>query len=613
MSGGSEPRLILICLGNPGPEYAGTRHNAGFLFADWLRERQGFGDYRQLDGAEARVSEGNIVGLPAMLVKPMTSMNESGRVMDALAERYDPDEHLYAIAHDDLDVAVGSVKGRAKGGHAGHNGVRSILEAAGRRDIVRIKLGVNSTARRGYDGPVEFLLSDFDAGDRQELEQAFPDAEQVLVGQVKSFLASLDRRDGRRQAAEAYERDVLVGAREALVEVPAASPWPVLLEGKDMARVFDVVSVLAKLLRKARVAAAENDVFYARLASCIPEHLRALLAGRRRTQRVFFAVDLHVSEQGIKVIELNCAVGYGHYAAVADEALWALVQDVPGPLRRPNDEQFAPFLLENGLLPLHDPAGGCIAFLRGFGGEDMFNVDELGGVVARIAKSGGPSMPLCDEGELELRDDGLHLPDGGRIDLLYVEENLAEWPADPADSAVRRAVECGLVRTFPPLDMFLFTSKAFLAALLDPDLRRYFDPDDEESKVLRENVLWSQRLDAHIEPAAYYMLEQGLPLVVKDALGGGGRGVTILRPDSAGQQAGHILRRRMLEGGSVVQGYFAPGRWREGSDLRFDVRVLCAAHEGDIRIGPVYGRTFRSDKLSLNEPDAGVAPVYVLD
>ncbi|MCK4375427.1 MAG: hypothetical protein KAX19_08865, partial [Candidatus Brocadiae bacterium] len=124
--------------------------------------------------------------------------------------------------------------------------------------------------------------------------------------------------------------------------------------------------------------------------------------------------------------------------------------------------------------------------------------------------------------------------------------------------------------------------------------------------------LWSHPLDRHIEPAAYYMLEQGLTLVVKDVLGGGGRGVTVLRPDSSSQQTGHILRRRMLDGDSVVQGHFAPGRWSADSDLSFDVRVLAVAHEGDITIGPVYGRVFRGEKVNFSTPDTGVAPVYVL-
>jgi hypothetical protein len=174
------------------------------------------------------------------------------------------------------------------------------------------------------------------------------------------------------------------------------------------------------------------------------------------------------------------------------------------------------------------------------------------------------------------------------------------------------AVRSGRAKVFPPLDMFLYTNKGFLSLLADPSARRWFDPDDEESKVLRENVLWSAALDERMEPAAYYMLEQGLTLVVKDTLGGGGRGVTILRPDSSSQQTGHLLRQRLLAGNSVVQGYFPPGRWSADVDLSFDVRVLVAAHEGDIAIGPVYGRVFRGEKVNFADPDSGIAPFYVL-
>jgi hypothetical protein len=312
------------------------------------------------------------------------------------------------------------------------------------------------------------------------------------------------------------------------------------------------------------------------------------------------------------VVELNCAVGYGHYADLAARALEPLLEHAPGTPQRPVDARFAPFLYEHGLKPLHDPDAGCIAFLRGFDGRDMFNVDEIEGVARRIQEFGGPSIPLCHEGDLSLRDEGLHLEDGQRVDLLYVEENLSEWAGLSADSPLRSAVREGKVKTFPPLDAFLYTSKGFLTVLADPDAERWLRPDTEQSRALRENVLWSHPLDGHIEPAAYYMLEQGLRLVVKDSLGGGGRGVTILRPESGSQQASQILRRRRRRGGSVVQGYFEAGRWSQDSELRFDVRVLIAAHEGDIILGPVCGRVFRGTKLDLGDRDAGVAPVYVV-
>ncbi|MFO7957593.1 MAG: aminoacyl-tRNA hydrolase [Candidatus Brocadiia bacterium] len=607
-----QPHVTVICLGNPGSDYAGTRHNAGFMFADFLAERHGGTDFEPMDGVEGEAAQIELAGLPCLLVKPMTTMNDCGRVVGPLRERFGFDDNLWAIAHDDLDLSLGSVKGRQGGGHGGHNGVRSVLEAADRTDIVRIKLGVNAASRREYDGVVDFLLSEFQPDERVTLEGAFGEAEEVLTGQVKSFAAKQSKRDARREAADVYAEEVLAKAREAVAEVPAASPWAIFLNSQQLNRAVEVVTTLAKLLRKAKAAAGHDRDFYDRLVGFIPEPLRPLLPGPPEDQRLFFAADLHCAPEGMKVIELNCAVGYGHYAHRADQVLFPLVCEcVPG-AERAADVDFGPFLYQHGLRPLHEPDAGCIAFLRGFNDEDMFNVDELEGLADGIASAGGLEIPLCHEADLKLREDGLHLSGAGRVDLLYVEENLSEWGELREDSPLRRAVLEGTVKTFPALDMFLYTNKGFLSVLCDPAAREHLRPDEEEGKVLRENVLWSQVLDEHIEPAAYYMLEQGLRLAVKDYLGGGGRGVTILRPESSSQQAGHILQQRLRAGGSVVQGYFEPGRLSEESDLRFDVRVVASAHRGDVKVGPIYGRVFSGSKLSLSDEDAGVAPVYTV-
>jgi len=604
--------VIVICLGNPGSDYAGTRHNAGFMFADYLAEKGANAGFEAMNGVEAEVAEIELAGLSTLLVKPLTAMNDCGRVVKPLRQRFGFEDNLWAIAHDDLDVTLGSVKGRQKGGHGGHNGVRSVLGAAGRTDLVRIKLGVRSASRQKYDGVVDFLLSEFQSDERVKLEGAFAEAEQVLKGQVESFAAKLARRDRRRDAAALYGEGVVKQAREAVAAIPAASPWAIFVNRQQLNRAFKVVTALAKLLRKAKAAAGRDEAFYERVVRFIPEALRPLLPGFPKDQRLFFAADLHISPEGMKVIELNCAVGYGHYAHVADEALFPLVCEHVKGIERAADIDFGPFLYRHGLRRLHDPDAGCIAFLRGLKDQDMFNVDELEGLAARIAEAEGVDMPLCHESDLELHDDGLYLPGSGRVDLLYVEENLSEWGELREDSPVREAVLAGGVKTFPTLDMFLYTNKGFLSVLCDPAARRHLRPDEEESKVLRENILWTHPLDEHIEPAAYYMLEQGLRLVVKDYLGGGGRGVTILRPDSSSQQVGQILQQRMRAGDSVVQGYFEPGRWSEESELRFDVRLVASAHRGDINIGPVYGRVFRGAKLSLSHDDAGVAPVYVV-
>ena len=603
-------RLVLIGLGNPGAERAGTRHNAGRLFADYLCAKHGLSPFEPLEGVEAEAARGHVGGLPALVVKPTTAMNDCGRVVPPLRERFGRPGCLWAIAYDDLDVPLGAAKGRQKGGAGGHNGVRSVLAAAPDLAPFRIKLGVGSPRRRAHDSVVDFLLSDFDPDERAELEAAFPQAEDLLRGQLKMLSARLAKADRRRNACERLAGELGEEVRRALAGLPMTSPHPVFLTRNEAARLPDVVTALAKLLRKAGAAAAADAAFRERLHAFLPEDLASLLPEPPASQRLFFAVDLHLADGRMKVIELNCAVGCAHYAALADAALFPLLEARLGGLKRPVEAEFAAFLYEHGLKPLHRPGAGVLAFLRGFSNDDMFNVDELERLAARVGELSGLHVPLCHERDLEAGPDGLRLKDGPRVDLLYVEENLSEWRR--AGPALREAVRAGRVKTFPALDAFLYTSKGFLSVLCDPSARDRLRPDEAEGKVIRENLLWTSPLDARIEPAAYHMLEQGLALVVKDAVGGGGRGVTILRPDSSSQQTGHLLRRRMLDGDSVVQGYFAPGAWAEGSDLCFDLRVLAAAHAGDITVGPVYARLFRGEKANFTSPDSGVAPVYVL-
>ena len=604
----TQPRLILICLGNPGPPYAGNRHNAGHMFADYVAERHGFGAFADVDGVEATAAAGELGGLAALVVKTGVFMNESGQVLAGLIERHGADDVLYAVAHDDLDLNLGTAKGRQKGGHGGHNGIRAIMESADETPVFRVKLGVGSPLKADYESPADFLLADFTPDEREQLEAAFPRAEQVLIGQAKSHAAALAKRDRGKDLRERYVREALDQARAALTDLPGASPYPVFLTRREMARAFSAVTALAKLLRKAARAAREDGALRDRLTAFVPEELRSLLP-EQPAGRLFFAVDFHLSDGRLKVVELNCAVGYAHWATLADEVLRPLVGDVAVA----NDADFASFLYTQGLRPLHDADRGAIAFLRGFNNEDMFNVDEVAGLAGRVAEALRADVPLVHERDLEPRSDGLYLADGRRVDLLYVEENLSEWSVVAPDSPLLSAVRDGLVKTFPSLDTFIYTNKGFLSLLGDPAVRDLLAPDDAESKVLRESLLWSHTLDGHAEPAAYYMLEQGLTLVVKGVLGGGGRGVVILRPDSSSQQTGHILRRRMLDGDSIVQGYFPPGRWSPETDLNFDLRVLCCAHEGDIALGPVYARIFRGAKANFTDPDSGVAPVYVID
>lgn len=137
----AERRLVaLIGLGNPGPEYAQTRHNAGFWLAERLVERQR-GSFRReakFLGALSRIA---LPGADLLVLKPATFMNRSGQAVSALAQFYKlPVENLL-VAHDELDLPVGAVRLKFEGGHGGHNGLRDIHKPLG-EGYRRVRIGV---------------------------------------------------------------------------------------------------------------------------------------------------------------------------------------------------------------------------------------------------------------------------------------------------------------------------------------------------------------------------------------------------------------------------------------------------------------------------------------
>ena len=128
-------------LGNPGPEYEGTRHNAGFWLADHLAAAWGFGPFRR--NGEARSSEGRRGGEEVVLIKPQTYMNRSGAVLAPLRSRpgFDPARDLLILV-DDVALPVGRFRLRGAGSAGGHNGLKSVEGALRRQDYPRLRIGV---------------------------------------------------------------------------------------------------------------------------------------------------------------------------------------------------------------------------------------------------------------------------------------------------------------------------------------------------------------------------------------------------------------------------------------------------------------------------------------
>jgi len=135
---------LIVGLGNPGAEYEQTRHNQGFQTIDILAQRLGASYWKTECKALTTLVNKRMLGWPsALLAKPQTFMNNSGRSVDALvkATEVDPCERLI-IVHDELDIPAGEIRIKRGGGHAGHNGLRSIIDALGTKDFIRVRVGI---------------------------------------------------------------------------------------------------------------------------------------------------------------------------------------------------------------------------------------------------------------------------------------------------------------------------------------------------------------------------------------------------------------------------------------------------------------------------------------
>ncbi|MCZ6747464.1 MAG: aminoacyl-tRNA hydrolase [Acidobacteria bacterium] len=148
---------ILLGLGNPGPDYAGHRHNMGFRCVDHLTRRLGMKLRRSGD---VWAAVGQFVGVPVVVAKPRTFMNRSGRAArDLLDLHADGIEDLLVI-HDDVELELGTLRIKRGGGHGGHNGLRSIIQVTGSHDFIRIRLGVGRPGDMNED-LADWVLSDF--------------------------------------------------------------------------------------------------------------------------------------------------------------------------------------------------------------------------------------------------------------------------------------------------------------------------------------------------------------------------------------------------------------------------------------------------------------------
>jgi PTH1 family peptidyl-tRNA hydrolase len=184
---------LLVGLGNPGPSYAGHRHNVGFMAVDRIADRHGFGPWRaRFEGlsAEGRVGEARMLAL-----KPQTFMNESGRSVRRALDFFKLAPADVIVFHDELDLAPGRVKARLGGGAAGHNGIRSLIAHIG-PDFQRVRLGIGHPGHR--DRVTGHVLSDFAKADQQwvddMLEAVAAELAWLVAGDQARFMSEVARR-----------------------------------------------------------------------------------------------------------------------------------------------------------------------------------------------------------------------------------------------------------------------------------------------------------------------------------------------------------------------------------------------------------------------------------
>lgn len=163
---------MLIGLGNPGPKYARTRHNAGFMAIDCIGEMLGIRFDREMHGA--LVARGKAGGHEVVLAKPQTYMNLSGGPVAALARKFSitPDE--VTVLHDDIDVPLGKVKDKIGGGAGGHNGVSSVAQHLGTPDFRRIRIGVGRPPE--WQDAADYVLAPFEGSEGLALKAAIEES-----------------------------------------------------------------------------------------------------------------------------------------------------------------------------------------------------------------------------------------------------------------------------------------------------------------------------------------------------------------------------------------------------------------------------------------------------
>lgn len=174
---GLNKTIMIVGLGNPGKEYAGTRHNIGFEIVNALAERQDFDPWIEKKDLKCQLAMKTMGNARVILVKPMTFMNLSGEAVQAVSHFYKVDGPRMVVVHDELDIPFGQIRTRVGGSSAGHNGIKSVTQHIG-EDYGRLRIGVQAETKMDAK---DFVLAKFSKVEQKHLPALIQESLAILT------------------------------------------------------------------------------------------------------------------------------------------------------------------------------------------------------------------------------------------------------------------------------------------------------------------------------------------------------------------------------------------------------------------------------------------------
>lgn len=173
---------LVVGLGNPGKEYQKTRHNVGFMIVDEVQKRlANFSNWETNKKFKAEISGGLQNNEKVILLKPDTFMNLSGESVSQVGHYYKIPPRDLIVIHDDKDLPLGDIRIQKNRGHAGHNGIRSIIEQIGTQDFTRVRVGIASESERKMKNTAKFVLGRFGIFEKKKLQETIENSVNEVI------------------------------------------------------------------------------------------------------------------------------------------------------------------------------------------------------------------------------------------------------------------------------------------------------------------------------------------------------------------------------------------------------------------------------------------------